>query len=603
MPFQFSPYESPYVQSISALMMKPAEAQAQAAQNIGAVRAQAAQQSGQAWAGAAQGVGNAVANTVQQYNDPKIQLARLQTAEMQKSIADHNTFKGILKNTPQIQENGMNLYDLPSLGEQSVKAGIDPSPYLVEYGKVNDAFRAESAARMATIQTAAQALAKAPDPDLAKNFLDMAGRNRTIDAATISRLKSAIDAAPTPEDQAAVVKRIAVAYAGPQTPLKLAGAQRAGAAPETAINPLTHEVIATGAAAGPAPPTAESVALAAVGVKPGETPTPEQAKAAVDLTQQPAMAGRETAAAAQAELARHNQELERIQSLQVGRESAANAETARHNKAMEQANNPLGALLQGGGQATPEHGAAAQPANPTGDAVLATVPPQIASTVKALAEGRMAFPAGFALKSPYWQSMIALVGQYDPTFDAVNYNSRSKTRADFTSGAAAKNINALNTVAQHMNILSDSADALSNTWSPAYNTIANFVSKQSGSPVVTNFETAKKAVVDELTRVWRQSGGSAADIAERSKVLDAANSPAQLHGAISQMGQLIEGKLSALESQYKQGMGTSEAGVNVITSAARAVLDKLEQRSGGSQPAAVEQWERGPDGKLRRKSD
>lgn len=229
--------------------------------------------------------------------------------------------------------------------------------------------------------------------------------------------------------------------------------------------------------------------------------------------------------------------------------------------------------------AAPAPGAQTAPLAPgTGDAVLSRVPPQIASQVKALAEGRMAFPTGNALRSSYWQSMMSLVARYDPSFDAVNYNARSKTRSDFTSGKSAQTINALNTVAQHLDRLSTAADALNNNSWTSYNTLANFLSRQSGSKTVTNFETDKKAVVDELTRAWRQAGGSEGDIKSWSSVLDAANSPEQLHGAIGEMGHLLEGKLTALESQFKQGMGAA-ADIPVVTPQARAVLSKLEQKA------------------------
>jgi hypothetical protein len=97
-----------------------------------------------------------------------------------------------------------------------------------------------------------------------------------------------------------------------------------------------------------------------------------------------------------------------------------------------------------------------------GQDFLKTLNPTTAQQVKALAEGRMQFPAGFALKSPYWQNMLSAVSQYDPSFDAINYNARAKTRSDFTSGKAAQTINALNTVACHEGDLSDAAKKLNN---------------------------------------------------------------------------------------------------------------------------------------------
>jgi hypothetical protein len=148
----------------------------------------------------------------------------------------------------------------------------------------------------------------------------------------------------------------------------------------------------------------------------------------------------------------------------------------------------------------------------SGDALLQSLPKPIADQVRALAEGRMNFPGGFALKSPYWQNMISLVSQYDPSFDAVNYGARSKTRNDFTAGKSAQQANALNTVIGHLGQLSDAADSLKNTSFPYYNTAANFLAKQTGDPRINQFNITRKAVVDELTRVYRGTGGSEKDI-------------------------------------------------------------------------------------------
>src|SRR6185312_12834307 len=80
------------------------------------------------------------------------------------------------------------------------------------------------------------------------------------------------------------------------------------------------------------------------------------------------------------------------------------------------------------------------PENMHGAEYLAALPSSRASLVRGYADGRIAFPGSFSLRSPYWQKMVADITQYDPTFDAVNYNSRSATRKDFTSGKSAQAI-------------------------------------------------------------------------------------------------------------------------------------------------------------------
>lgn len=215
----------------------------------------------------------------------------------------------------------------------------------------------------------------------------------------------------------------------------------------------------------------------------------------------------------------------------------------------------------------------------SGDDFLKSIPKPLGDQVKALAEGRLAFPAGMALKSPYWQNMLQMVSQYDPTFDAINYNARVATRKDFTSGTAAKSATALNTVIGHLNTLSDAADALNNTSFPAYNNIANWMLNNSGDPRVKEFDNTRKAVVDELTRVWRGTGGSEGDIKSWTDTMNAANSPAQLHGVIANVGHLLESRIEALNEQYKRGMGTSEQGMQLLTPQSRSSLSTLEQKA------------------------
>ena len=225
----------------------------------------------------------------------------------------------------------------------------------------------------------------------------------------------------------------------------------------------------------------------------------------------------------------------------------------------------------------------------TGGAYLSTLDPQQASQVKALAEGRMQFPTGTALKSPYWQQMLSAVSQYDPSFDAINYNARSSTRKGFTSGKEAQTVNALNTVAEHLGTLSDYADQLNNTSIPLVNRIKNFAAQETGDPRIARFNTAKKAAADEVAKVWRSTGGSEADIKENLKNLDGAQSPEQLHAAIGTLVQLIGGKLSALQDQYVQGMGTAQNAKPLVSPEAQRAYQKVLQRAGMTSDATSQQ--------------
>lgn len=210
--------------------------------------------------------------------------------------------------------------------------------------------------------------------------------------------------------------------------------------------------------------------------------------------------------------------------------------------------------------------------------VLASIDPNVAQQVKALDEGRMQFPTGFALKSPYWQNMLRLVSQYDPSFDAVNYNARAKTRADFVAGKSAQNITSFNTAIGHLDTLDKSIDGLGNYSVPLLNTMTKEAARQSNpdyAAALSRFQAAKTAVTDELTRAFRGSGGNVHDIMEWSKALDDTSSPQALHAATKQAIELLQSRIESVGDQYNRGMGTTRSPLTLLSPHAQAAVARL----------------------------
>ena len=210
-----------------------------------------------------------------------------------------------------------------------------------------------------------------------------------------------------------------------------------------------------------------------------------------------------------------------------------------------------------------------------GRAFLATLPKPEQTTVKALSDGRMAFPSGAALRSPYWQRMLSAVAQYDPSFDAVNYGTRAATRKDFTSGVSARNITAFNTALGHLGTLYEAAGELHNRSFTPWNTVANWTAQKAGDPSVDKFNAARHAVVDELEKAFRGSNGTQAGIEEWTKALNSSQSPQQLRAVIGQMVDLLGSRVNALGEQYKQGMGRTIDGITLLDPHAQAVYSAL----------------------------
>jgi hypothetical protein len=218
----------------------------------------------------------------------------------------------------------------------------------------------------------------------------------------------------------------------------------------------------------------------------------------------------------------------------------------------------------------------------TGPDFLAKLSPTDAAQVKALASGRMAFPTGKAAASPYWQMRLQQVAQYDPTFDAINYTARAKTRADFTSGVSARNIKALNTAIGHVGQLANQIGGTAShggfPLATTVNALENTYERGKGDPGITNYAQTAGAVSGELTQVFRGSGGAEADIQRYLNELDPNASAQQKQAAVSNILTLLKSRLDALNDQYTKGMGTSAGGLQVLDPHA---VDTLQQHLPG----------------------
>jgi len=248
--------------------------------------------------------------------------------------------------------------------------------------------------------------------------------------------------------------------------------------------------------------------------------------------------------------------------------------------------NPAGGVRPiKGGPADPNANLVGTPGDTTktGEDYLKTLPLGLAGQVRALSEGRRAFPTGTALKDPKVQELIAAATQFDPALDASNAATRVATRKDFTSGATSKNITSINTALGHLGTLKDAADNLHNRAFPLWNTVANAAETASGDSRVKTFNIARDAVANELMRVFRGTGGSLAEIEEWKNNIESSDSPEQLQGEISKAVDLLNSRLEAVGDQYSRGMGRSADPMSFLTPHARAVYERL---SGGTDKPA-----------------
>lgn len=220
----------------------------------------------------------------------------------------------------------------------------------------------------------------------------------------------------------------------------------------------------------------------------------------------------------------------------------------------------------------------------TGEDYLNTVPPAYAAQIRGMARGDLPLPSPRQLTTPAGQKLMGDLMQYDPTANAANLQTRTATRKDFTSGAASKNITSLNTALGHMESLDEAIDGLHNNSFGMFNAIGHTWqdATHTADPALVRFRTERQSVADEVTKVFRGTGGTEADVQAALKPLDDANSPEALHTAVKSLAALLKSRMEALSNQYKNGMQTTDEAAmasvaGLLTPHARAAMKRFGQ--------------------------
>src|SRR5262249_30466954 len=119
----------------------------------------------------------------------------------------------------------------------------------------------------------------------------------------------------------------------------------------------------------------------------------------------------------------------------------------------------------------------------------------------------------------------------------------------------------------------------------AVNQISNYLKTQFGMPAVTNFNTGKQIIADEVLKAVIGSGaGSMQDREQLQAQFRAANSPAQLAGVIETAQRLMAVQVRGLRQQYEFATGAHNFD-DMLTPAARTRLHTLD--TGGNRAAPV----------------
>jgi len=217
----------------------------------------------------------------------------------------------------------------------------------------------------------------------------------------------------------------------------------------------------------------------------------------------------------------------------------------------------------GGGDVLGQYGIAP---GETGPSVLAKIPASLASQVKALAEGRLPMPSSFALAKPYWQTLLQLTSQYDPTFDAASAPARKAAITAFTgNGKAAQTIGSVNRVANHLQLLWNESQKLAgpNLHNSALNSFAATVGQSFEPEDAKAYDTEVQFIAGELEKIARNSPGTVSGVNEIINNLSRKQSASTRAAAIKAAVGIISGAIDPLKDQYNSAFTNGSARPNI----------------------------------------
>lgn len=208
---------------------------------------------------------------------------------------------------------------------------------------------------------------------------------------------------------------------------------------------------------------------------------------------------------------------------------------------------------------------------------------QPSSIAQALASNQMKWQDVVSMRTPMAikQKLLDEVRSINPNYNSGDFSIEQGVRKSATSGKIADNLTAFNTAIDHAKQLQSAANALDNGDLPGLNKIGNALGYQFGSDKTTNFNVIKNALAGEVSKVFKGGQATDAEIRAVEEPFSAANSPAQLKGAIQNAVSLMNSKRNALKEQVEKGMtGQANFGDSAAPSATGPNGHKITVKDG-----------------------
>lgn len=151
----------------------------------------------------------------------------------------------------------------------------------------------------------------------------------------------------------------------------------------------------------------------------------------------------------------------------------------------------------------------------------------------------------------YGPALIKDILELNPDYQAPLYNAKNKFTQSILAGKDGDNLRFFGTALSHIDLLSRLGKALDNNDDPqTLSYLKNMAQTEFGFDPVTNFESAKNIVTDEIIKAVMNSPGGVHDREAIAGNLKAQESITQLAGQAELFTGLMAGQLEHLEQKY-----------------------------------------------------
>jgi hypothetical protein len=137
---------------------------------------------------------------------------------------------------------------------------------------------------------------------------------------------------------------------------------------------------------------------------------------------------------------------------------------------------------------------------------------------------------------------------------AANRTREQRIEAAFAGGQNGKTLLALNTIAHHINLFRQYADAMQNGDFPLMNKLTDDLARAGGAAQLVDLNVVSRVTGDELVRVLTGTGGGTiTDREDIAKQLSSYSSPEQFRGVADTLTNVIRGRFDPLQQAYSYG--------------------------------------------------